>query len=190
RLGSVILLGIVTFLPALHAAEVRMTNVDLVASRVQLLATRSDLIVISTWHHGITWNRYYRGAAPWMTVPPIEFHRWHRPDLIKKNMEADQTVPVRAVESRIAATLRSGNRVFILGNLPMVPRGKKPVILPRAPLHGNEWPMALYQNHWALTLGYFVQQHSTSITVARVNAIRRVSGYENPPLVIVTGWKP
>jgi hypothetical protein len=191
RLGGVMVLGIATFLPALHAATTRMTNVDLIAYRTQLLATRSDLIVVTPWYNGVSWSRYYRGPARWMTLPPVESHQTHRPDVIKKHMiEADQTLPVRPVQSEIAATLRSGNRVFIVGGLPKVPPGKKPVILSRAPMDGNQWPSALYSDHWGLTLDYFLQQHSTNVSVIQVNGTQRVSDYEDLPFVVVTGWKP
>lgn len=190
RLAGVMVLGIAAFLPALHGVNARMTNVDLIAYRTQLLASRSDLIVVTPWYNGVSWSRYYRGPARWMTLPPVESHRTHRPDVIKKHMmEADQTIPVRPVQSEIAATLRSGNRVFIVGKVPKVPPGTKPVILSRAPMDGNQWPGDLYNYHWGLTLDYFVQQHSTNVSVIQVNGRRRVSRYEDLPFVVLTGWK-
>jgi hypothetical protein len=191
RLAGVMLIGIATFLPALHMVSARMTNVDLIASRTQLLATRGDLIVVNPWYLGVSWSRYYRGPARWITLPPMEFHRTHRADVIKRYMmEADQTTPVRSVQSDVASTLQSGNRVFIVGDMPSVPRGTKPVILPPAPVDGNQWPSDLYGYHWAQSLDYFLQQHSTNVSAINVNGPWRINGFENLSFFVVTGWKP
>jgi hypothetical protein len=190
RLCAALVLGILAFVPALRAATMRMTNMDVISSRTQSIASRSDLIVVTPWYMGVAWNRYYRGATPWMTVPPIQFHRWHRADLVQaKLLEADQTAPIRPLETEIASVLRTGHRVFVVGNLPTVPLGQPPLIVPNVPLTDSRWQPALYEYRWGLEVAYFIQKHSTTRDVVDVSPKLKVSGYENVPLVVVAGWK-
>jgi hypothetical protein len=191
RLCAALVLGILTFVPALRASTTRMTNMDVISSRTQSIASRNDLIVVTPWYMGVAWNRYYRGATPWMTVPPIEFHRWHRADLVQaKLMEADQSAPIRPLETEIASVLRTGHRVFVVGNLPSVPLGKPPLIVPNVPLQDSRWRPALYEYAWGLEVAYFIQKHSTRRDVLDVRPKLKVSSYENVPLVVIAGWKP
>ena len=46
---------------------VRMTNLDLMASTLEAEARPDDLIVVLPWYCGITFQRYYRGPAPWIS---------------------------------------------------------------------------------------------------------------------------
>lgn len=191
RVASVLLIGVATFIPAFNAVKMRMTNVDRVATRTQSVAIGSDFIVISQWEYGVSWNRYYRGLAKWTTIPPIGFHRWHRPDIIKKGMIAtDPAAPVYPVESRIAATLRAGHRVFIVGGLPLPPPGQNPALLARPTLHANGWAEDYYDMRWYTIVGYFIQQHATNVVALSHASTANVSNYENVPLLVATGWRP
>ena len=191
RLLGAMLLGVITFIPALHASQIRMTNLDLVARSTQELASRNDLIVLNAWYNGVTWNRYYNGATPWMTIPPLKFYRWQRPDMVKEHMtEADQMVPVQPIDSAIGRTLRAGNRVFIVGYLPTTPPGKKPIVMPAAPMPGNQWPSAIYTHQWGAAVSYFLQRHAVTVTLIPVNAPHGVSEFEDLSLRVVSGWKP
>ena len=49
----------------------RQSNIDVVAKRVTELAKPVDLIVVAPWQYGISFNRYYKGAARWITLPKI-----------------------------------------------------------------------------------------------------------------------
>jgi hypothetical protein len=191
RLLGAMLLGVITFFPAVHASHIRMTNVDLLARRTQALASRNDLIVLNIWFHGVTWRRYYNGATPWTAIPPLKFYRWQRPDLVKElMMEADQMVPIEPVDSAIGRTLRAGNRVFLVGDLPVTTPGKIPLILPAAPMPGNQWPSSKYTDQWAFAVSYFLQQHAATLTLIPVDAPRRVNDFENLSLRVASGWKP
>ena len=69
----VLLLAAATVLPAAEATRQRMTNVDLVASRLQAIGRPGDIILINPWYPLVSFNRYYRGPVPWMTVPSLGF---------------------------------------------------------------------------------------------------------------------
>src|SRR5205814_2394193 len=93
----------------------RQTNVDVAARTVAAQAAPSDLIVVVPWQFGIPFNRYYRGSAPWMTIPNISDHRVHRYNLIKAKMIS--THPIDHLIEAIRTTLDSRNRVWFDGGL-------------------------------------------------------------------------
>jgi hypothetical protein len=113
------------------AIKERQTNVDLAAETVGARAAPSDLIVVVPWQFGIPFKRYYRGSAPWMTIPNITDHRVHRYDLFKVKMLSDH--PIDDLTDAIRDTLVAGSRVWFVGgfNLPRPEEG--PMILPPAP---------------------------------------------------------
>jgi len=191
RLVGVLLLAGATFTPALRAAQTRMTDVDLIAAQLERIVEHGDFVVVNPWFNGVTFSRYYRSPVPWMTLPPIEFHRYHRYDLIKRKMiMADQRLPLRPLEDRMSAALRTGHRVFIVGDLPLVPVDRVPQILPAAPLPGDGWPEGTYNSHWSIMVAHFLERHSTRIVALPVKDAGRVSPFEKPSLIVATGWRP
>ena len=52
-----------------------MTNLDLVAQRLNLEANKDDLILMHPWFCGVTLHRYYKGGAEWLTLPPLADYR-------------------------------------------------------------------------------------------------------------------
>ena len=86
RLGVAVLATVLAFPISVDRVGVRQTNVDLIARYVHAAAQRGDLILVSPWYVGITFDRYYRGPVEWTTLPPIEDHTIHRYDLLKLQM--------------------------------------------------------------------------------------------------------
>jgi hypothetical protein len=191
RLVVVLVLAGSTFPSALTAVRQRMTNMDLVASRLSEIAQPGDLVLVNHWHFGISFDRYFNGPAEWMTVPPIGFHRFHRYDLLKQQMMlSDQTLPVRQVIERSVEALQKGHRVFIVGRLD-VPSGVQQVEPPAAPLPAHDpWPTNDYLTRWSLIVGLFLKQHSTTLEPLRVEVPIRVNRYENAELYVASGWGP
>ena len=72
--------------PAWVEAHTRRSNLDLVAAFLSQNASAGDLIVVQNAWEGITFNRYYRGQAQWLSVPPINSHEVHRIDLVMAKM--------------------------------------------------------------------------------------------------------
>ena len=69
RLAVVGLMILLPYPESARLARWRMTNLDLVAARLQAEAGPEDLIVIHKWFCGVTFNRYYHGQAPWSDGP-------------------------------------------------------------------------------------------------------------------------
>ncbi|MGZ4966727.1 MAG: hypothetical protein ACXV97_06090, partial [Chthoniobacterales bacterium] len=86
RVGAALLVAILAAYPAWISLQARQTNIDLVAAKLETLASRGDLILINPFPFGISFQHYYRGAASIETIPPLSDLRSHRADLLKEKM--------------------------------------------------------------------------------------------------------
>jgi hypothetical protein len=189
RLAVVTLIAGLTIIPATHAVKVRRTNADLVASKLLLVGRPGDLVIVNPWHFGVSFDRYYRGPAAWMTLPPIAFHRFHRYDLLKEQLlVADQRMVVRPVFGRAEKALRSGDKVYVVGEL-LRPTNQIPAVLPPAPLPRSLWWAGTYYEQWSIDLGYFLQQHAITLTKLPVSTPRPIGDYENLTVIVAAGWR-
>ena len=163
----------------------RQTNIDTVAQKLEHDAGPDDLIVINPSPLGISFNRYYHGSTPWMTIPPIQDHRIHRYDLVKSKMlEVD---PLREVLSAIRQTLQSNHRVWIVGGARR-PEENLPISLSPAPDPEFGWSARAYSNVWSLQLGDFLRTHVVKGDVV-ISPVNNVSEIENVPLLVASGWR-
>lgn len=187
-LGCVILVFVLSFPSVRVAVDQRMTNLDLIAGQLNRMVTADDLVLIDPWYCGISFARYYNGPAEWMTVPPVSDHRTHRLDLIKDLMVAsDQSAPVRPVIDRIAETLQSGNRVFLVGTLNTPPPDVAPVLLPPAPFSKSGWNAGVYTVQWSSLVAFFVRQHAVKARWLGVTTDR--PSIENREVTVIEGWR-
>jgi hypothetical protein len=190
RIGAALGLMAWAFFPALSQARTRLTNVDLLASRLGRLASPGDAILVSPWYCGITFARYYRGAAAWSTVPPIADHRDHRVDLLLEHMTApDQTAPVRAPLELARASLQHGDRVWLVGEFPLPGPGAKPPVLrpaPSEPSGWNDWP---YIESWSMQVAHQLRSGALRFRTVAPRLPGPVSKHENLPLVVLEGWR-
>jgi hypothetical protein len=181
---------LMVFPSAYSALRWRQTNGDLVAAQVSKAAGPDDLIIVHPWHNGLTFAYYYRGAAPWTTLPPIGDYRFHRYDLIKVKLQ--MTNAITPVLERVETTLRSGNRVWIVGQIHAPPPdGKAPDSLPPAPNKLYGWSDAPYFDAWGVQLSYLLEQHSTNV-VPLVNPRTNsppINTLEPMMLIVTRGWK-
>jgi hypothetical protein len=163
----------------------RQTNMNLVAEVLRERSDARDLIIVHPWTFGISFDRQYSGPTPWTTVPPLEDHRFHRYDLFKAKMVLEN--PAQPVCDRVAATLRAGNRVWLVGDIPLGPT-PPPQIQP-APNNPWGWLDDPYSDVWGAQVGYFVAMHATQGEVVPVPSSSPVNPLENVPLVVVGGWQ-
>lgn len=190
RLGVAVLVALALAIPALGLARVRMTNVDLVAERIAAEAVPGDLVVVAPWYYGVSYLRYGGGSTPWMTVPDLADHRIHRYDLVKERMA--QAEPLADVLGAVERTLRSGNRVWVVGEIEIPPPGTPVPVLPPAPAAGSGWREQPYLQAWSLQLGAFLRDHATAGGRARLPSPPfndPVNGYERLELLVFSGWR-
>ncbi len=175
-----------TFLFELPAVKCRQTNVDLIAARLSSEVAPNDYVIVYPWYCGVTFKRYYKAAAQWTTLPPLEDYTLQRYDLLKAKMQT--TDPIKPVIDRITSTLQSGNRVWVVGNVPFT---QKPLPEIRAaPNNPWGWSEGPYSVHWGVQLTQFLSAHSGHAAVVMAPSTTCVNPFENLRLVAVDGWKP
>ena len=117
---SAMILAVVTvsmaFLFELPAVKCRQTNVDLIAAPLSSDVATNDYVIVYPFFCGTTFKRYYKGAAPWTTLPPLEDYTLQRWDLFMAQIQTKD--PIAPVIDRITSTLQSGNRVWLVGSFP------------------------------------------------------------------------
>jgi hypothetical protein len=175
-----------TFLFELPAVKCRQTNVDLIAAGLSPEVAPNDYVIVHPWQRGVTFQRYHKGAAPWTTLPPLEDHAVHRYDLLKAKMQTKD--PIAPVIDRITSTLQSGNRVWLVGNIPFTLE-PPPEILP-APNNPWGWFDVPYSFHWGAQVTQFLSAHCQRSAVVIAPSTNCVNPLENLPVVVMTGWKP
>jgi hypothetical protein len=168
---------------------VRQTNVDLVAGKLEGLAGADDLIVITPWFNGISFQRYYHGRAKWSSIPPIEFFAYHRYDLIKPKMVmADPVDPISHLLDQARETLKQGHKVWVAGRL-YFPRESDPLIsLSPAPNELTGWHDEPYLEMWATRFEVFLQVCSKNNGSVKVEPGVSVNPFENLQLRMFEGW--
>ena len=175
---------------AYTALRWRQTNGDLVAAHVARNAAPDDLVVVHPWYFGLTFSYYYHGAAQWTTLPPLADYRFHRYDLIKEQLAT--TNAIAPVLARLETTLRSGHRVWIVGNISAPPPGSPvPRELPVAPHGPLGWSDHPYTDAWGSEVGYFLMEHITNSTLILnpdTNTVP-INPMEKITLVVASGWR-
>jgi hypothetical protein len=159
--------------------RIRQSNVDQIAAYLEENARGDDLIVVSPWFLGISFQRYYEGNTPWETVPPLEDHTIHRYDLLSQRM-----MDPRALDPLLGAierTLRSGGRVWMAGEIRRWrPRDRRRELPPA--------PHPAYVIRWIAETEHYLATHGTAAEVVPVASDRRMRSRESFRLRVVTGW--
>lgn len=189
RIVGAVIIALTSFLPTWRQALVRQTNTDLVAAKLSQAADRDDLIVVVPWYYGISFERYYHGSAPWMTVPPIDFHKFHRYDLFKAQMVlADPNAPIEPVQDKIRDTLKSGHRVWLAGASRLVRPGETLQSLSPAPDPKWGWQNEVYSGVWAAKVAAYLQFSSLRTEEVKIPFGGAVNDFENMPVRMFEGW--
>ncbi len=205
---AAMILAVVTvstaFLFELPAVKCRETNVDLVAATLSSEVAPNDYVIVHPFFCGVTFKRYYKGAAPWTTLPPLEDYTLQRFDLFMAKMQTKD--PIAPVIDRISSTLQSGNRVWLVGNIPFDQRSLQEI----RPASNDPWAGSVgrYSFYWGVQVTQFLFAHSRQQAVvmapstmtaidysgSRYGAEQHlnncVNPFENLPVVVATAWKP
>ncbi|HWY39632.1 MAG TPA: hypothetical protein VNX27_02450 [Chthoniobacterales bacterium] len=166
----------------------RHTDVDLAAKIVSERADANDLVLVAPWPFGIPFNRYYHGAARWMTIPNIQDHQVHRYDLIKSKMVSEH--PIDDLSQTVTATLSSGNRVWFVGGLNLPSPREGAMTLPPAPASRFKWDNRAYTAAWWQQLSVLTVTHTDkieSVSLPQPGSLR-VNELEQTSLAVAQGW--
>ena len=187
RLTIVIIIAGIVLVPAWQKVQVRQTNIDLVIQELEQLSSAEDFILVEPWFYGVSFDRYYSGAANWMTLPAIADHKIHRYDLVKAKMESSN--PIDDILRNVVTTLQSGNRVWVVGDI-YFPKTEADVpSLPPAPNSPWGWLAWPYVDAWLLQVNVFLVTHGLHAQFVTIPVDDPVSEYENVQLLVVQGWR-
>jgi hypothetical protein len=166
---------------AWEEAHTRRSNVNLIAAVLGQKASAGDLIVVQNAWEGITFNRYYHGQAHWVTVPPIDSHKVHRPDLVMEKMnQPDSMAPVLR---EITNTLRGSNSVWMVGNMSAM---RLKLLSPPGP--SDKW-WGWHINYWSSQVAVHLQSHALREQILEIPVDGPVSQLENLPVRRFSGYK-
>jgi hypothetical protein len=192
RIGVLLLMMKLSAGPAWAEAHTRRSNLDVAADFLSLNASAGDLIVVQDAWEGITFNRYYRGRAQWLSVPPIDSHEVHRVDLVIAKM--NQPEAMAPVLGAITNTLTSGHDVWVVGSIPIArwkdaPPGPTP--LPPTPsAMPTRWWYGSYLYWWNQQVTTLLLDHAQQEKAETIAAPGPVNHFEDVSVVRFTGYKP
>jgi hypothetical protein len=184
-LGSVILAA-AFFRDSSAYAKMRLTNCDLAAAAVTQRAETDDVIILTRFAFGITFQRYYRGSARWRGIPDISDYSLFRWDLVKQAMM--DTDPMHELLVRIELALRLGHSVFVVGQFGPIPVAQ-PKPIPPAPLTTYGWDMDAYIARWNQQVSYLIDQHARNGQSIPLPANDRVDPNERVNVYVFSGWR-
>ncbi len=186
RVGGVAVAALLAAPAVSRAVPLRMTSLDVVAQKLGDVARPDDLIVVFPWYCGITFERYYRGPAPWITWPEVPEHKVHSHLVIADKMRQGSAA-IAPELARVEATLRGGHTVWVVGSLaapdPSHPVGTLPPAAPGA-------RSAPYLDDWELQLGRILETRALAGGTVPLGDLGPVNVWENLPLVQARGWRP
>lgn len=185
RLGAVALAAVAIAPGVSQSVRMRMTSVDLAAEVIEQQGRAGDLVVVFPWYAGISFHRYYRGPAPWITLPEIPEHLFHLHLVVRDKMQLGDAA-VAPELARVEQTLRAGGRVWVIGDL-VAPNPGEP--LPPLPSPIGSGNAGLYLNNWEAQLGAMLEQHAGQGHRVPLSADVPVNVWENLPLFVVEGWR-
>ena len=187
------LLGMMTLNagPAWAEAHTRRSNVDLVAAFLSQNASARDLIVVQDVWGGVTFNRYYRGQAQWLSVPPIDSHDVYRIDLVMAEM--NQPEAMTPVLNAISNTLTTGHDVWLVGNIPIersenMPPGQTPLPPPPSEMPTRRWGGS-YTYWWNQQVATFLLDHAEQGNVETIATPGPISQFEDVSVARFTGYR-
>lgn len=154
RAPLALIAGLAAFGPAWEAARAPLGNMREAALRLSERVGERDLVIVNPWFYAISFRRYYRGAAPWVTVPPIDDFTVHRYDLVRARMgEPDPMAPALTAARGVLA---KGGAVWLLGTVELY-EGEPPAVRP-APDPAWGWRELPYINAWSWQLGHLLRE--------------------------------
>ena len=192
RIGFMVAIMALSARPAWEEAHTRRSNVDLAAAFLGQKAAAGDLIVVQEAWVGITFNRYYHGHTPWVTVPPIDSHQVHRNDLVMEKMNhRDAMVPVLR---EITGTLRRSNSVWLVGSMPFtrprnIPSAPTP-LPPLPPKLPTKWWLGSYLEWWNQQVETHLSEYSLTDQLQEIPVRGPVNLMENVSVVRFSGYRP
>jgi len=147
RLAVAGILALLSASSVVRASLLRQTNVDLAARYLEEHAGGKDLILVSPWYVGVSFDYHFTGRCRWMTMPAIERLEIHRYDdyLVK----ARDPNHARDITAAIEAASLSGGDVWYVGTELVVAPGAAGQTMLQGSGYGLGVANLLLQQRWA-----------------------------------------
>lgn len=186
RAGLITVLACIVTPACWRAAQTHTTNLDVIARSLEQRAGPGDLVVVNPWYSGVTFARYYHGAAPWVTLPDVGGHQFqHYAPLLAKMGEER---PIQPILGRIEETLAAGGRVWIVGNMVRLRPGYVPEDLPPSRDGGRTGPNDLdYMRAWLIEMAACLQVHAKHVQLSDIEQPALIKDYEEAALFVAEG---
>jgi hypothetical protein len=165
----------------------RMTNLDRIAAHLGAAAAPEDLVVVTSYYLSASFDRYYRGPAPWTALPEVADFRFQGFLGVKAKMSRED--PIRGELERIASTLRAGHRVWLVGSLRVPAPGSAPPIPPPAPTAESGWSDTPYLDAWSAQAGAVVQREARVVHRVLAPLAGAVNPLENIELLVARPFR-
>jgi hypothetical protein len=183
RITCVVCIAIFLFTDSWNAAHTRKTNIDVLAAKLEMLADKNDFVVLTRFYYGVSFWRYYKGSAPWATLPEIADHSVHRYDLLKDKMMEKE--PIKPLLQKMTQTLQNGHKVWVVGRLNFLRPGVIPRELPPAPDSPYRWSEIAYESSWLEMAAFTLQTYGQTLKIIPIHIDDPVYEEENLPLMVV-----
>jgi hypothetical protein len=165
----------------------RKTNVDVIAEAIEKESRPGDVIVLSRWYYGIPFQWYYHGKAQWITIPPVDDHRFHRYDQLKRQMLSGGVM--MPVLSLIEQSLRSGYKVWVVGDMMLPSPGEYLPMEALRPDINGVWAEMPYYELWSKQMGAFMMSHAKESRENTPKIHNPVNGDERLQVLTFEGWQ-
>ncbi len=165
----------------------RRTNVDLAAKVLNKESKSGDLILVSPFYCGTTFERYYHGDARWSTVPTTNPHLGGGFGDVLAMMTKDDAV--QNIRDDIERTLRTNGRVWVVGGIGPAEQATPPSPPPKPPDPVLGWNFQPYERYWIrqieVELTLRARQYEPIVTSRDV----LVNPFENLGLAVFSGYR-
>ena len=167
--------------------QFRLTTTDLIARDLSQKVRPGDLVIVTPWYVGITFGRYYQGAAEWTNLPNVDHIDHH----LAYQQQKEKVMPwpspqgIQQELQKIDDTLRAGGRIWWVGPLKLLPPGKPPLILSGAPDPRYGWSESAYLTSWQQIAVAKMQSIGVNIRPWAIPRSKGVNPDENPAVFLV-----
>ena len=162
----------------------RLTAVDLVARDLAGKVQEGDLILVTPWYVGISFDRYYHGPTSWISIPNVDHdHRYNGyRELFERVMPLPPEMGIQSELKQIDDVLRAGGSVWWVGEKPKLRPGEEPLQLSGAPDPKYGWKESAYLTAWQELTIARMQAIGVTVSEHPIQRPRLINSHENPPV--------
>jgi hypothetical protein len=165
----------------------RQTNIDKIATTLKQSTSPQDVVVFAPYYYAISLKRYWPETNRYTTLPAIEDFSIHRYDLVRKAMQQDQTEITAPLMSRIKEALKSGHKLWWVGEFDVLNPGEP---IPRLPIYTGQPELtdSHYLSVWVFQISQVLQQHAGNFEPIEVSHPGEIAEEEDLRIYCFSGW--